>query len=61
MKIGSRVRMTKVAIARKLDGPKSKRCGVLVGESRDGKRIYVRRDGDITKSVWAREFWKTLL
>lgn len=59
MRKGDRIRMTHVAILRRLDGPKSKRCGVMVGESRDGKMIYVRRDGELSRMRFAREFWET--
>ena len=59
VKKGDRVRMTRQALSQKLDGPKSKRCGIVVGESRDGKRIYVRRDGDMSRTEWHRDFWET--
>lgn len=58
MKYGDRVKMTQLALREKLDGPKSKRCGVVVGESRDGKNIYVRRDGDKSRLRYHRSFWE---
>lgn len=59
MKKGDRVRMTREALLNKLDGPQSKRHGVLVGLSRDGNRVWVRRDGDISRTVWSIQFWES--
>lgn len=50
--------MTRIALNQKLDGPKSKRLGIMAGESRYGNFIYVRRDGDVWRSTWHRSFWE---
>lgn len=59
MRKGDRIRMSHAAIVQRLDGPKSKRLGIMVGESLNGKFIYVRRDGEISRSQWKREFWES--
>lgn len=55
-----RVEMTKDAITQRLDGPRDKRTGVIVGESRDKRYWYVLRDGEKYRKGYHKKFWRML-
>jgi hypothetical protein len=54
---GQRLRMTARAIEQRLGGPKKRTTGVVIGFSRDGRFLRVRRDGSKYSETYSPQWW----
>jgi hypothetical protein len=53
-----RVKMTRLGKREKLDGSKHRTTGKIVGESKDGQCWYIIRDGETTRRLYHKQFWR---
>jgi hypothetical protein len=51
------VRMTERAIEQRLAGPKNRTTGVVLGFSRDGRFLRIRRDGSKYSETYSPQWW----
>lgn len=55
----TRVEMTYLGKREKLDGPRHRRTGTIIGETRDGSCWRIRRDGEKSVRVYHKSFWRS--